>query len=88
MPAIFDYCNGELPERVRDPIVMHLAIEAQYCLHDYRDLAKQLGMTMSMSGKGDCYDSVPMESFWSLLKKEFVYGVSRLNPILSASSTF
>jgi len=29
MPVVFDYRNGELPERVRDLIEAHLAIEAQ-----------------------------------------------------------
>ena len=46
---------------------------AQYCSHDYRALAKQFGMKMSMSRKGDCYDNAPMESFWGSLKNELVH---------------
>jgi putative transposase len=45
---------------------------AQYCSHDYRNLAKQFGMTMSMSRKGDCYDKAPMESFWGSVKNELM----------------
>ncbi len=30
-------------------------------------------MITSMSRKGDCYDNVPMESFWGILKTEWVH---------------
>jgi transposase InsO family protein len=30
-------------------------------------------MQASMSGKGNCYDNAPMESFWGTLKQELVY---------------
>ncbi len=30
-------------------------------------------MIASMSRKGDCYDNVPMESFWGILKTELVH---------------
>jgi transposase InsO family protein len=30
-------------------------------------------MQTSMSGKGNCYDNAPMESFWGTLKQELVY---------------
>ena len=26
-----------------------------------------------MSGKGNCYDNAPMESFWGMLKQELIY---------------
>ncbi len=26
-----------------------------------------------MSGKGNCYDNAPMESFWGTLKQELIY---------------
>jgi transposase InsO family protein len=26
-----------------------------------------------MSGKGNCFDNAPMESFWGMLKQELVY---------------
>ena len=26
-----------------------------------------------MSGKGNCFDNAPMESFWGILKQELVY---------------
>lgn len=30
-------------------------------------------MRSSMSGKGNCYDNAPMESFWGILKTELVF---------------
>jgi putative transposase len=54
-------------------LILHSDRGSQYCCHDYRDLAKQFGMTMSMSRKGDCYDNAPMESFWGSLKNELVH---------------
>ncbi len=45
----------------------------QYCSHEYRSLLEQFGMKTSMSGKGNCYDNAPMESFWGMLKQELIY---------------
>jgi putative transposase len=30
-------------------------------------------MKTSMSGKGNCFDNAPMESFWGMLKQELIY---------------
>jgi putative transposase len=46
---------------------------SQYCSSQYRQLLEQLGMQVSMSGKGNCFDNAPMESFWGMLKQELVY---------------
>jgi transposase InsO family protein len=46
---------------------------SQYCSEDYRKLLDHFGLTVSMSGKGNCYDNAPMESFWGMLKQELVY---------------
>jgi len=45
----------------------------QYCSHEYRSLLGQFGLEVSMSGKGNCFDNAPMESFWSTLKQELVH---------------
>jgi transposase InsO family protein len=44
----------------------------QYASDDYRHLMESNGMQASMSGKGDCWDNAPMESFWATLKTEMV----------------
>jgi transposase InsO family protein len=48
---------------------------SQYCSQEYRQLQEKIGMIASMSGKGNCYDNAPMESFWGMLKQELVYHV-------------
>jgi len=42
---------------------------SQYCSYEYRQLLQQLGVRVSMSGKGNCYDNAPMESFWGTLNR-------------------
>jgi putative transposase len=46
---------------------------SQYCSHEYRSLLRQFGLEASMSGKGNCFDNAPMESFWGTLKQEIVH---------------
>jgi len=45
----------------------------QYAAEDYQHLLQSNGMQASMSGKGDCWDNAPMESFWGTLKTELVH---------------
>lgn len=54
-------------------LIHHSDRGSQYCSHDFRKLLDQFGMKTSMSGKGNCYDNAPMESFWGLLKNELVH---------------
>jgi transposase InsO family protein len=46
---------------------------SQYCSHEYRQLMELYNLEVSMSGKGNCFDNAPMESFWGILKQELVY---------------
>jgi len=46
---------------------------SQYCSKEYLNLLKQCGLQASMSGKGNCFDNAPMESFWGTLKQELVH---------------
>jgi putative transposase len=46
---------------------------SQYCSIEYRKLLDYYGLRVSMSGKGNCYDNAPMESFWGMLKRELIY---------------
>ena len=45
---------------------------AQYTSDDFRDILNQHGIECSMSARGHCYDNAPLESFFSLLKRERV----------------
>jgi putative transposase len=54
-------------------LIHHTDRGSQYCADDYQKLVKKHKMKASMSGKGNCYDNAPMESFWGILKTELVY---------------
>ncbi len=45
----------------------------QYASYEYADRLKQLGIAVSMSGKGNAYDNAYAESFIKTLKVEEVY---------------
>ena len=62
--------------RARRPVkglIHHSDRGSQYCSYEYRQLLDQFGVMPSMSGKGNCYDNAPMESFWGTLKQELVH---------------
>lgn len=54
-------------------LVHHSDRGSQYASEDYRERLKKYKMKASMSRKGNCYDNACIESFHSVLKKEFLY---------------
>ena len=60
-------------KRPAEGLVHHSDRGSQYCSHEYRQILEQFHMEVSMSGKGNCYDNAPMESFWGTLKQELVH---------------
>jgi transposase InsO family protein len=46
---------------------------SQYASDEYRARLQKYQMITSMSRKGNCYDNACIESFHSVLKKEFIY---------------
>lgn len=62
--------------KIRTPLpdcIHHSDRGSQYCSYEYRNDIKKAGLRASMSGKGNCYDNAPTESFWGCLKQELVY---------------
>jgi transposase InsO family protein len=53
-------------------LIHHSDRGSQYCAHQFRGLLEQLGMRVSMSRRGNCYDNAPMESLWGTIKSELV----------------
>ncbi|MBF8268268.1 MAG: Integrase catalytic region [Dehalococcoidia bacterium] len=54
-------------------MIHHSDRGSQYCAYEYRRILGQFELRASMSGKGNCYDNAPMESFWGTLKQELVH---------------
>ncbi|KIL34468.1 transposase [Gordoniibacillus kamchatkensis] len=54
-------------------LIHHSDRGSQYASEEYRARLQQYHMQASMSRKGNCYDNACIESFHSVLKKEFIY---------------
>ena len=57
-------------KRPTQGLIVHSDRGSQYCSHAYHKIIEQHKFTGSMSGKGNCYDNAPIESFWGVLKNE------------------
>ena len=54
-------------------LINHSDRGSQYCSNEYRQLLKLYDPEVSMSGKGNCFDNAPMESFRGTLKQELIH---------------
>ncbi|CAH1217040.1 IS3 family transposase ISNeu4 [Paenibacillus auburnensis] len=68
--ALDDAYKAKCPKK---DLIHHSDRGSQYASADYRERLETYHMRASMSRKGNCYDNACIESFHSLLKKEFVY---------------
>ena len=57
----------------RKGLIHHSDRGSQYASIEYTDKLKDAKITISMSGRGNCYDNACIESFHSALKKELIY---------------
>ncbi len=62
-----------LHRRPQGDLIHHSDRGVQYASDNYQQLLIEHGITVSMSGKGDCYDNAMMESFWATLKTELIH---------------
>ena len=58
----------------QEGLIFHSDRGCQYASFRVRKLLEQNEIKQSMSSKGNCYDNAPVESFFSTLKREMVYG--------------
>ena len=63
-----------LKENPEEGFIFHSDRGVQYASYDYQNLLKDNECIQSMSAKGCCYDNACAESFFSYLKKDFLYG--------------
>ncbi len=60
--------RGEIPT----DLLFHSDRGVQYTSDDFRGCLELLGISQSMSEKGQCWDNAPCESFWGKLKGEWI----------------
>lgn len=57
-----------------ESLILHSDRGVRYRSREYQDFARSHGLKLSMSRKGNCWDNAPMESFYSRMKVELIYG--------------
>lgn len=66
--------KGALQNRdIPDGLLHHSDRGSQYASDEYRQMANDAGVKLSMSRKGDCWDNAVAESFFATLKKELIH---------------
>ena len=70
--AMIQASLDELERHLKDGIkpILHSDQGWQYQMADYQQRLKNMNITQSMSRKGNCHDNAPIESFFSLMKRE------------------
>ena len=53
--------------------IYHTDRGSQYCSHNYRNILRQHGFIVPMSGKGNCYDNAAVETFFKTIKAELIW---------------
>jgi putative transposase len=53
--------------------IHHTDRGSQYCSHDYQKILRQHSFSVSMSGKGNCYDNAAVETFFKTIKAELIW---------------
>ncbi|MGK2870959.1 MAG: IS3 family transposase [Alphaproteobacteria bacterium] len=53
--------------------IFHSDRGSQYCAYDYQKMLQKYGLTPSMSGKGNCYDTAAVETFFKSVKAELIW---------------
>jgi transposase InsO family protein len=54
-------------------VIFHSDRGCQYTSHDFAALAAELGVTLSLGRKGECWDNAVSESWFATFKNELVY---------------
>jgi len=71
---VIDALQGAIGDRRPGPgLIVHSDRGVQYACRQFREILEDHQITQSMSGRGNCYDNAPMESFWSRLKTESLH---------------
>ncbi|MBU5615811.1 hypothetical protein KPY62_01575 [Psychrobacter sp. TAE2020] len=53
-------------------LTVHSNRSSQYCSHAYHKIIKLYKLKGSIFKRGNCFDNVPIETFWGILNNELV----------------
>jgi len=71
--VITAYIRARRNRRPKYELIFHSDQGSQYASKGFRTILGQDAVMQSMSRRGNCWDSAPIESFWARLKTECVY---------------
>ncbi|KMY48563.1 transposase [Peribacillus loiseleuriae] len=74
---VIDTLKDATEGRETNGIILHSDQGAQYTARSFQRIAKEKGITTSMSRKGNCLDNAVIESFHSTIKSEEFYSQGR-----------
>ncbi len=66
---------------IQPGLIFHSDRGVQYASNEFREKLSELGITQSMSRKGDCWDNAVAESFFATIKRELVRKCFWLNQV-------
>lgn len=69
----FEKCLFQVPGKTRNTLTIHSDQGGHFTSGRFRKMLQNLGVTQSMSRKGNCLDNAPIESFFGILKDEADY---------------
>jgi putative transposase len=73
LEADFCICAVEKALKKGTPKILNSDQGSQFTSKSYKELLEKHGITISMSGKGRCWDNIFVERLWRTLKYEEVY---------------
>jgi putative transposase len=68
--SLLQAITARMPEK---GLLHHSDRGSQYCSYEYQQMLRHFNLKASMSGRGNCFDNAPMESFWGILKQELIH---------------
>ncbi|MEW9052854.1 MAG: DDE-type integrase/transposase/recombinase [Neobacillus sp.] len=74
---MIDTLKDAAESREKSNLILHRDQGAQYTSYSFQRIAKEKGITTSMSRKGNCLDNAVIESFHSTIKSEEFYSKGR-----------
>ena len=80
--------NAVRRRRPGNGLMHHSDRGCQYTSTEYREQLAALGVTVSMSRKGNCWDNAVAESFFGTMKNELVYRRSWAGPVELRTALF